>query len=148
MDELIFQDKDPDLRRQIIRDAADKKMSHTYEKPFSNQDIAHFEQKLAEIIIKVRRMEEKLSEVRKEHNVLMKPYKEEITKLAEYIEFRSCEIQGEVFLFYDYEENKVGYYDEEGTLVYERPLQFDEAQKTIMSAQRDNGHFDEVEEIK
>jgi hypothetical protein len=146
MQSEMYPDKDPEERKTLLRDTCDKMENFSYEKSFTNQDVELFCDRLSKIMIEVKQMEIELAKVKKEFSDKMKPFKVELSELLNKIKFRSVMVTEPVYIFIDYDKNKVGYYTGEGVLVNSRRLRIDEHQRSIMSAARRNDDDEVVEE--
>ena len=143
MQERIYQDKTPDERYEMLEATADKKVFANYERQFSNQEIEKFHEQLSDIVIEIQKIETEKSKASKVFSEQLGPLRKELKEIADNIRFRGRMVEEIVYQFIDHDANKVALYTVEGICVNERPLKFDEQQRSLMSEIRNNGQDDE-----
>lgn len=82
-------------------------------------------------MITIDKEDQKLKMAKEVYKAAVKPVKQEMASNLQKIRTQIEEVTGEVFLLKDIEENKMGYYSQEGKLVFERTLKTEEMQFSI-----------------
>jgi len=143
MQERIYQDKTPVERLEMLEATADKKVFANYERQFSNQEIERFHEQLSDIVIEIQKIESEKSKASKVFSEQLGPLKKRLREIADNVRFRGRMVEEIVYQFIDHDSNKVSLYTQEGVCVNERPLKFDEQQRSLMSELRNNGQDNE-----
>ena len=107
-----------------------------YSRRFTGDELASMKDTLSDLCIRINRVENEKKDAMDDFRERLKPLNEEKKDLLEKIEQQSTLVTGECYKFIDHEAREVGYYNKLGELVYSRPIQKQEMQKTIMSVQR------------
>ncbi len=137
MEKQILVDETPENREQTLKNSCDRVEKYSYMKEFSEKELQEFKESLSKLMIDLNKLEEELKEVKKEYQDKMKPLKESTQVLIENLKHKSRLVEEECYVMLEHEEGKAGYYNAEGELVHERPLNAEEMQKTIMSINRE-----------
>jgi len=137
MEKLLLQDESQETRRQILKDSADRVEQFTYMKRFTPEEIAEKKTVLSEEMIKLREIENEFKEIKEAFKKRMDPLKKQVDVLLTDINYKARNITEECYVRLEYSENIAGYYNADGELIYTRPLEIAEQQKTIMHAMRE-----------
>ncbi len=124
MDKELFKDKNPLLRRQILEDNCAAVERITYTSPFSEEEMGERKTELAAL-------EEEKKAFMQAYKDKLKPKKERKKTLLTDIKRGYEEITDECFKFMDRSTRTTGYYNGNGDLVKERPMEAQEMQKTV-----------------
>ena len=107
-----------------------------YLKPFDSDQLSEMKESLANVSIAISDIEEEKRRVMQEFNEQLKPYKDELKELIEGIKNKAEFVKEQCYKFIDREERTVGYYNENGDLVYSRPAYANELQGNIFQMKR------------
>ncbi len=133
MEKMLFQDCNQSERIQLLKDNADTIEPLGYQKPLTEDQITTLKQDLTEISIKIADIEFAKSEATHSFNQDLKPLKKKRAEVVEVLKNRSEFKDEDCFKFVDQEAGEVGYYNEEGILVYQRTILPTERQKTLFA---------------
>lgn len=133
--------EDPEERKSYLEGNADAVEELNYTRNLTQEELEAIKETICEKSSEIARLEmekkEAMADYTKqigEHNAIRKEMLEKWEHKAEYI-------KGKCYKVLDYETKQAGYYDEDGILVFSRPMQKQEVQRTIFSIQR-NGTED------
>lgn len=128
------------IQPALMGDNCDKKEELAYTKLFTEDELASFKDELAEIDIDIDEVEAEKKEATKGFNESLKDKRNDRTRLLKNIRQKSEFVKEECFKFIDHDAREVGYYNDHGTLVYQRPIRADEMQKSIFEVKRTGTH--------
>lgn len=118
-------------RGDFLRDNCDAVESVTYSRTYTSEELAKQRETLTEVSIKIADIEEKKKEKAKHFKELLEPLVKERTQCVERLKSKSEVVTEDCYKFYDEETNSIGFYNDDGDLVYSRPAFPNEMQKTI-----------------
>ena len=124
MDKELFKDKNPLLRRQMLEDNCAAVERITYTSPFSEEEMGERKTELANIDLDMAALEEEKKAFMQAYKDKLKPKKERKKTLLTDIKRGYEEIT-------DRSTRTTGYYNGNGDLVKERPMEAQEMQKTV-----------------
>lgn len=110
-----------------------------YTRRFSSDELLEKKDSLSELAIEINDIEEEKKEAMSDFKERLKGPKEEKTKLLTDLKNKSEFVNAPCYKIIDHEEREVGFYNKLGELVYARPIQPQEMQKTTMSVLRRTG---------
>ena len=131
MDKELFKDKNPLLRRQMLEDNCAAVERITYTSPFSEEEMGERKTELANIDLDMAALEEEKKAFMQAYKDKLKPKKERKKTLLTDIKRGYEEITDECFKFMERSTRTTGYYNGNGDLVKERPMEAQEMQKTV-----------------
>lgn len=129
MDKELFKDKNPLLRRQMLEDNCAAVERITYTSPFSEEEMGERKTELANIDLDMAALEEEKKAFMQAYKDKLKPKKERKKTLLTDIKRGYEEITDECFKFMERSTRTTGYYNGNGDLVKERPMEAQEMQK-------------------
>lgn len=107
-----------------------------YSKRFSTDELLKKKDDLSSLAIEINDIEERKKEKMSEFKEQLKPLEEDKKKLLSDLKNKSEYVNEECYKIINHEEKMVGFYNKQGELVYSRPIQSQEMQKTIYELQR------------
>lgn len=132
MDAQILQDVGKLERLQILRSSAAKSENFTYPKGLTGEEVTGLKDHYTKNAITMAKHEERKKDFMTDWKADVKPLKlemgDQMTKIRSQVE----EITEEVYLMPEHSEGFMGYYNQHGILVYQRPLMPDEKQFSIV----------------
>lgn len=132
MEKQILKDETRSSRQLILTDSCVRKEEFTYPKHFESDELAFKKDELTQVCLKLGKLVEEKKTVSKEFNTNIKIAKVEQAGILNSLRTGMEEVTEEVFLLDDQDSGKMGYYNKEGELVYERPLMPEEKQLRII----------------
>lgn len=139
MEKSILQTVSKAERRQILRDTADKKELFTYPKALDEKEVTHLKDQFTINAITLAKHDEARQEFLTDWKSKVKPLKLEMQDQMRVIRTKVEEITEDVYLISDQQDGVMGYYNEDGDLVYERPLMPDEQQISLVDKSKLTG---------
>lgn len=139
MDKELFKDKNPLLRRQMLKDNCAAVERITYTSPFSEEETGERKTELANIDLDMAALEEEKKAFMQAYKDKLKPKKERKKTLLTDIKRGYEGITDECFKFMDRNTRTTGYYNGNGDLVKERPMEAQEMQKTVFEDMESTG---------
>lgn len=134
MEKQLLKNDKPIERLATLENSADKVEEFSYTKPFTPDQLVIFKDQLSTEMIELKIVEDELQVIKDEYKGKMKPLKKMISDILTHIKYKSESVTEKCYVMI--EGNEVGYYNAEGTLVYQRPVLAGE-QKTIFSIKRE-----------
>lgn len=131
MEKLMFPDKSPRDREQLLRDNAVKVENRTYLRALDQSEVIELQNSYTQRAIELANAESELKSARETFKSIAKPIKVEMGEIIQGIRTSSEEITEEVFLLADMDDQIMCYYNKFGELVYSRPLMQNEKQYSI-----------------
>lgn len=113
-----------------------------YTRRFTSDELLKKKDTLSELAIEINDIEEEKKDAMSLFKERLKPLNEEKTKLLSDLKNKSEYVNAPCYKIIDDENREVGFYNNLGELVYSRPIQPQEMQKTIMSISRKTGTND------
>lgn len=132
MEQKILQDVSVGQRKEYLIDSCVKTEVFTYPKHLNQNEITKERTDFTQNAIKVAIEDAKLKEAREIYKAETKPVKQEMKNQMLKIRSGVEEVTGPVFLMDDQEASEMGYYNEAGELVYQRPLLQEERQLRLV----------------
>lgn len=142
MEKTIGKEYPPEQRIQFLKDNCDKVEKKTYMRQFTREEILQKKEELSEVSISISDIEDEKKETLKEIKERLDPLAEQKKTLLTNIKQKAEEVKDECFKFIDQEERMVGYYNNEGDLIEQRPAFADELLWTIFMEARKTGTSD------
>lgn len=102
-----------------------------YEKAFTATEIMEHKDTLADQMVTLSNMEDEFEQVKTGFRDRISPVKEKVARVTSHLKHGTRIVMEPCFKFIDREKVMVGYYNEDGVLVRERPATHDELQFTI-----------------
>lgn len=131
MEKLMFQDRSPKDREQLLRDNATKVESRTYLRSLDPAQVIELQNSFSQKAIELSAADDELKMHRENYKATAKPLKVEMAQLIQGIRTGSEEITEDVFLLADMEDQMMCYFNKLGELIYSRPLMQSEKQYSI-----------------
>ncbi len=133
MEQRMFSNDSPEKRRQMLYDNCEKIEELEYRKEFDSEELAELKDHLSNFLIQLSNLEEELEEIKTEYKEKIKPLKQTIKETMNKVRDGSELVKQQCYKFMDWDEKQVGFYNEEGELVMERPMMKSERQSTIFT---------------
>lgn len=119
-------------RIQLLKDNAVRVEEMTYSKSFSEEQLIEKKDALARQDIELFKLEEQKKEMTADFNQKIKNVKTSRNRNLNEIRTGVEEVTEDVYLLDDQEERKMNYYNDEGDLIFSRPLKQEERQLSIL----------------
>lgn len=139
MDKELFKDKNPLLRRQIWKTIAQQLKESPIPLLSVRKKWVNGKTELANIDLDMAALEEEKKAFMQAYKDKMKPKKERKKTLLTDIKRGYEEITDECFKFMERSTRTTGYYNGNGDLVKERPMEAQEMQKTVFEDMESTG---------
>lgn len=136
MEKVLGQEYEGKARVSFLRDNCDAVEDLGYTKALPNEEIEALKDRLVENNIQLRDVRADKKAANKEFNDQIKQLEENNDEVTGKLKAKSEFVNEPCFKFVDEESREVGYYNEEGLLVYCRPARPDELQKNIFRMSR------------
>lgn len=136
MDKVLGQEYQGQDRVSFLRDNCDSVEDLGYTKSLPSDEIEALKDRLVENNIQLRDVRADKKAANKEFNDQIKQLEESNDEVTGKLKAKSEFVTEPCFKFVDEETREVGYYNNEGVLVYSRPARPDELQKNIFRMSR------------
>jgi hypothetical protein len=133
MDKLIFQEHSGNELIEMLDSNADEVENMSYQIHLDKTELSERKSTFARLSIEEARIIEEKKAIVDEFKLKLKPLNEEIKMVRTEIKTGARDAYGKCYKIIDFENERVGYYNERGQLVFDRPATHDERQTTIMS---------------
>lgn len=124
---------DPKKREQYLRDNADAIEEMGYSKPIPSEQIEKLKETLADASIKKLELEEEKKTQVQMINEEIKGYKNTIKDVADKLKSKTTYVNEDCYKMVDPQTRQVGYYNNEGMLVYQRAARQSELQPRLFN---------------
>lgn len=132
MEKFIGQEyTDPQEREQFLKDNADAIEKMGYSKPIPSDQVEKLKETLADASIKKLELEEQKKAQTQMLNEEIKGYKNTIKEVADKLKSKSEYVNEPCYKMVDEQTRHVGYYNNEGMLVYQRAARQSELQPRL-----------------
>lgn len=131
MDSLILQSMSPEERLETLKSTAFAVEAMNYPRELSQGELQELQQSLSQDLIFIDQKDQELKIAKEVYSSAVKPIREGMKEKLQKIRTHVEDVHEEVFLLKDAEAEKMGYYNREGKLVFERALLPNERQYTI-----------------
>lgn len=136
MDRILGQDIPEGQERKDFLDAnSDAIEPISYTRRFSSDELLKKKDNLSTLDIELNDLEEEKKDIMDSFKEKMKPLTEDRKKLLRDLKDKSESVNRPCYKRIDHDERMVGFYNELGELVYSRPIQSQEMQRTIYNLQ-------------
>lgn len=122
---------DKEARVAFLKDNCESVESQTYMKRFTTDELNEMKESLSDLSIQINDIEEEKKETLKEVNDRLSKLKTKVKDSLKGLKIKSEEVTENCFKFVDEETRMVGYYNNEGDLVYSRPAFGNELQGNL-----------------
>lgn len=133
---------DPEERKDYLESNADAVEELSYTRSLTQEELDAIKESICEATAEIANLEEQKKEAMAEYNKDIAAYKEIRKDKLEKWQHKAEYIKGTCYKVLDHESKQAGYYDDDGNLVFQRPMQKQEMQKTIFSINRQTGTED------
>lgn len=132
MEHVLGQDFEKGAARiAFLQDNCDKVEELGYTKAIPSERLEELKNQLVDVSIQTKDVKADAKESARQYKEQIKQLETESGKITDQLKARSEYVMEKCFKFVDSETRQVGYYNSDGILVYQRPAQPDELQKTI-----------------
>ena len=121
-------------RRKFLSNNADRREKVSYFKRLQPEEQTALKDELSDVSIDLDKAEEAKKAVTAEYNEEIKGYKKRRSKILTVIREKGEQVSEDCYVMLDHESNQVGFYNEHGHLVDQRPMKPQERQQTIFTA--------------
>ena len=136
MEQQLFKGETLENIKMMVRDNAIRKEESTYSTALTQDEIQNIESEHTLNHIKLAKLEEKKKEFMTEYNSEKKPIDEDVKMQLGLIRTGVREVTEDLYLLEDQEEGLMGYYNDRGILIRQRPLRPNEKQFRIITHQK------------
>jgi hypothetical protein len=133
MAKKILENESPEQKKEYLKSGADKIEKLSYMKRFTNDEIVEFKNQLSDLSIEKDGIDTEFDSIKEVFKGRLKPIKEGIKTTLTYIRDKARLVTEDCYVVYDYENFVTEYYSDDGVVVYSRPMEPAERQKTIFS---------------
>lgn len=123
-------------REQIMRDSCDQIVEKSYTKRYTQDQINEQRATLADVHIQLSEISAEFDVVKAEFKGKMKPLAEQAQMIVRNLKNGGDYVTTDCFKFVDEAEGRVGFYDPQGHLLEERPIQPEERHGNIFRTLR------------
>jgi len=116
---------------EFLANNADRMEEFRYTRQFLPEELDHMKEDLSSVTIQIDDLQESKKEVMKEFSDALKPLNESLKKILVNLRTRSEQVTENCYVFHDYDDRQVGYYNAKGDLVNSRPMRPQEMQGNI-----------------
>lgn len=131
LDRQMFIDVPLHQRAGILADNCDAIEEVHYSKSFSSDELTEKRVELEHVSLKIDDLEESKKDYLDMMKTEMKPLMESKKTVIKELKEKAASVKENCYRFFDSETRMVGYYNTEGVLVYSRPANATDMQKTI-----------------
>lgn len=131
MKEAMYLKQSKESRLKQFHNNCDAVEEISYRKKFTKSEMTEHKDTLVDTLIELGKLEGELSLIKEDFSSKMSPLKKGIQRLVDWLEAGEREITEPCFKFIDRKDIVVGYYNEAGELVRERPATTNELQLKI-----------------
>jgi hypothetical protein len=124
------------ISKHLLADNCDAVENIGYTRRFTPEELSLRKEELAETSIKISEIEEEKKQADAAFKYRRKPLDETKSTLITQLKEKSEYIREDCFKYIYHDERMAGFYNADGELVYERPVNAQEMQKTIFSVAR------------
>lgn len=136
MDKVLGQEYEGKDRVNFLRDNCDAVEDLGYTKQLPTDEIESLKDHLVENNIQLRDVRADKKVANKQFNDQIKQLEDDNDEITGKLKNRSEYVNEPCFKFVDTDTREVGFYNNEGVLVYQRPARPEELQKTVFQMQR------------
>lgn len=133
MSKVFMPDIDPQQRKMLLEQNADRIEQNEYLKPLTPEDLDLRREKLTDNAIQLSDLEEEKKEAMADFKAKIDPLTKENKGLLVEIKTRQAKVSGVLYHMANHEEGMMETYDENGELIQSRRLRPDEKQQSIFS---------------
>jgi len=119
------------MKKDLLKDNCDAVEDLGYTRMFTPEELNERKEQLADASITISEIEAEKKLATDDFKLRLKPLESRKAELIEQLKSKSEYVHEKCFKFIYHDERMVGYYNSEGELVYTRPAQGQEMQKTI-----------------
>lgn len=134
MEQLIFQDKTPHERVQILEKIAAKAEKITYKRNLTEAEIEAESRKLAAAVTRYAEIEEEKKDVMKDYNKRIEEQKTKANQISDILLSGTKEETALCYKIVNLDTKEVGYYNQHGELVKVRPAMDQDMQMDMFGA--------------
>ena len=129
-----------DERKRFLKDNCDAVETMSYMKQFKPEQIDSMKSELSDVSIDINDLEEEKKDQMAMFKLQLDPLKDQRKRLLLDIKQKAESVKETVYKFIDTETRMVEFYNDEGTMVSQRPTTAEESQKTIFQIERTGTH--------
>jgi hypothetical protein len=136
MAKIFMPELSAEERLNVLRNNADKIETTTYEKELTQEELDAKREEFVDNSISVSKLEDELSEKKKEYKNKIEPIKLINRSLQQEVKTKKKEVKGQLFHMANHADSMMETYDETGELVSSRRLRPDERQVRMQVVDR------------
>jgi len=135
VEEFIFKDVSQAERIQLLQNNAERREEFSYSRPYTSAELENMKDDFAQKSIRLSEINDELEGIKEQFKSVMKPIKEETSKLLSGIKLKTAVVTESVFLLANQEDGTMEYRNEQGYLVHFRKLLPEERQLKLQIKQ-------------
>lgn len=132
----LFQDAGATERLALLKDNCVKMTRHTYMKGYQHGELQSIKDGLLQDMIDRQQKEEEWEARKEEHREAMKPLNAQISSSLNALRDKARTVTEDCFIIANHEDGTAEYYNSDGEMVYERPLEVEERQEQLPGVTR------------
>lgn len=132
MEAHLLQSESHSKRLEALKDSAEKIETFTYPKVLTAEEITKIREDYTQNAIKKAKLDEAKKDFMDNYKTEAQPIANEMKDQMQMIRSKVKEITEQVYHIADQDEGMMGYYNERGVLVYQRPLMPEEKQLRLV----------------
>ena len=132
MKSKMYEKKSAAEREDKLKISAVDVESFTYNKDLTKTELVAFKDSIANLLVELLDLEEELAQIKKEFGENITPVKTELKRITKILKHRKMVVTEKCYKLIEVEEKRVGYYNEDGLLVFERDCDESEMQLKLV----------------
>ena len=134
MDQFLFLEKPENERKLSLESISDGVEEMSFARYLSQEELAERRTQLTNLVIKKAEIDDRKKEAMAEFKAELEPVNDEISEVLTEIKAGSVRETGITYKIINYETSEVGFYNEKGQLVHQRPMVFEDRQRVFKMA--------------
>lgn len=139
LERALAQDEPVNRRRQYLADSCDRTEEVQYNKPFSPEELTQKRVELENVSINISDLNQQKKDYMDSFKIEMDPLAKTHAKIVKDLKNKTVQVTEQCYAFLDEETRMMGFYNAEGIMVYSRPANMNELQRTVQMELRRTG---------
>ncbi|MCX7003873.1 MAG: hypothetical protein NTV22_11445 [bacterium] len=127
----LFEDVLVGDRTRMLKDNCVSIKQHSYMRSFTHEELAEMRDQLTEQVLHRAAIEAEYAAVREQHKGRLKPVVQEIVELCQGLRDKARSVNEQCYVLADHATGMAQYVNDEGEIVFERPLDVSERQENL-----------------
>jgi predicted transcriptional regulator len=127
----LFGNESSEDRLRLLKDNCVAVVKHQYSRRYTHAELVELRDRLSELVLRQDEIKRAQAEVTKEYKEQLRPIKDELGRVCCGLRDKARTVREECYVLSNHETGMAEYFNADGEMVFERPLDVSERQENL-----------------